>query len=201
MEDYKPNSHKSREKQKALPSEKKVEKVVKGSVKKKKNNVRNIKDTFVSEEANNVTSYVVSEILVPTIKKTIVDIITNAAEMIFGTGSSRRSSGGSGTYVSYNKYSSSRNDRFASGSTRIANVYSYDDILFETRADAERVLENMDEAMDKYGLVSVADMCDLAGVRCDYTDSNYGWTNIRSADIIRVRDGWIIKMPKAIPLK
>lgn len=200
MEDYKPNSHKSREEQKALPSErKKVEKVVKGNVKRKKNNVRKITDTFVSEDMENVKSYVLFDVLVPAVKKAIADIVSNGIEMLlYGTtnGSKRNNSS---TYVSYNKYSSDRrDDRYSNGTRR--GIYSFDDIVFSSRGEAEDVRERMDELIDMYGNVSVADMCDLAGVSCNYTDNKYGWTNIRNAEIVRVRDGYIIKMPKALPL-
>jgi hypothetical protein len=49
-------------------------------------------------------------------------------------------------------------------------------------------------------LVSVADLYDLVGVTGNYTDNKYGWTDIRSASVIRVRDGYMLKLPKALPL-
>ena len=58
----------------------------------------------------------------------------------------------------------------------------------------------MDEMISVYGIVSVADLYDLIGVTGNYTDNKYGWTDIRSASVVRVRDGYIVKMPKAMPL-
>ena len=58
----------------------------------------------------------------------------------------------------------------------------------------------MDEIMEEYHIVRVADLYDLVGVTGDYTDNNYGWTNIRNAKIVRVRDGYKIDMPRALPL-
>ena len=54
--------------------------------------------------------------------------------------------------------------------------------------------------MEEYDLVRVSDMFDLSGVTGSYTDNNYGWTDIRSAEIQRVRDGYVIKMPRALPI-
>ena len=59
----------------------------------------------------------------------------------------------------------------------------------------------MDEIIDMYGRVSVADLYDLVGITGNYTDNNYGWTNLASAEPIRVRDGYVIKLPKAMPIK
>ena len=58
----------------------------------------------------------------------------------------------------------------------------------------------MDELIDMYGQVSVADLYDLVGKTCEHTDNKYGWTNIRNAEPVRVRDGYLLKMPKALPI-
>ena len=58
----------------------------------------------------------------------------------------------------------------------------------------------MDELIDTYKLVSVADLKDLVGITGNYTDNRYGWTSIRSAEVVRVRDGYTIKMPRPMPI-
>jgi hypothetical protein len=82
----------------------------------------------------------------------------------------------------------------------MSGQYSYDDIILPTRGEAEEVLTRMDELMDTYGLVRVADLYDLVGITGEYTDNRYGWTNITRAEIIRNRDGYMIKMPRAVPI-
>ena len=73
MEEYKPNSHKSKEEQKNLVPEKRVEKVISGTVKsKKKSEMQKFADVFISEDVNNVKSYIVMDVLVPAIKKAIL---------------------------------------------------------------------------------------------------------------------------------
>ena len=197
MEDYKANSHRSKEEQK-LP-EKKIEPVVKGKVTKKKNNVRKLTDTFVSEDIQNVKSYVLMDVLVPAIKKAISDIVTNGIDMILYGESGRSTRKTNASTVSYrNYYDNRRDDRYSSSRTR--KGYSYDDVVLETRSEAEDVLTRMDELIDTYGVVSVADMYDLVGISCNYTDNKYGWTNLRNAEPVRVRDGYMLKLPKALPI-
>ena len=58
----------------------------------------------------------------------------------------------------------------------------------------------LDELIETYGLVRVADLYDLVGITGNYTDNKYGWMNIRNAEIMRVRDGYMIKMPRAVPI-
>ena len=72
--------------------------------------------------------------------------------------------------------------------------------MLETRGEAEDVLSRMDELIDTYGVVSVADLYDLVGISCNYTDNKYGWTNLRNAEPVRVRDGYMLKLPKALPI-
>lgn len=168
MQDYKPNSHRFKEeqqKQKNVPAipEKKVEKVVKGKVKtKKKSEISKLSDVFISDDASNVKSYILMDVLVPTIKKAIVDIGTDALNMIFlgGTGRGKDSRRGNVNYVSYSRFSEPR-DRFSdSESRRPSTRFDYDNLIFETRADAEAVIEQMIDIIERYGVATVADLYD-----------------------------------------
>ena len=200
-EEYKPNSHRSKEgKTEALTDRKKVEKVVHGRVRTKpKSGVSKITDIFISEDAANVKSYIVMDVLVPAVKKAISDIVRDGIDMIlYGESKGRKSSSASG-YVSYRDYSRSDDrDRFRDSRSR--SSYAHDDIILDSRGEAEEVLTRMDELIDTYGNVSVADLYDLVGKSSEYTDNKYGWTNIRNAEPIRVRNGYMLKLPKALPI-
>lgn len=200
-EEYKSNSHRSKEgKTEALTDRKKVEKVVHGRVRTKpKSGISKITDIFISEDAANVKSYIVMDVLVPAVKKAISDIVRDGIDMIlYGESRGRKSSSASG-YVSYRDYSRSDDrDRFRDSRSR--SSYAHDDIVLDSRGEAEEVLIRMDELIDTYGNVSVADMYDLVGKSSEYTDNKYGWTNIRNAEPIRVRDGYMLKLPKALPI-
>lgn len=200
MEDYKPNSNRFKEEQKEKEREK-IEKVVTGKViTRKKSKARKFADEFISEDAKNVKSYVIGEVLIPAVKKAISDIVTDGIDMILYGESrkgSRRSTADKVSYGNYydKSYRAPRNDR-----ATLASGYSYDDIIFETRGQALDVLARMDELMDTYRLVRVADLYDLVGITGKYTDNKYGWTNISNAEVVRDRDGYMIKMPRAIPI-
>jgi hypothetical protein len=198
-QDYKPNSHRYREEQQAAEERKPVEKVTRGVVKTKKNDIRKLTDVFISDDVKNIKSYVLMDVLVPTIKNAIVDIVTNGVNMIFfgGTAGARKSRGAS-SYVSYSSFAN--RDR-REDPVRSRGVYSYDDIILESRGEAEDVLSRMDELIEMYGEASVADLYDLVGVTGQYTDNRYGWTNLKNAEPVRVRDGYMLKMPKVGPLK
>lgn len=201
MEDYKPASHKYKAEQKEkaqAQAEKKVEKVVKGAVKTRKKN--KITDVFISEDASNVKSYILMDVLVPAIKKAISDIVRDGIDMIlYGeSGRSRKSDGRSTNYVSYRSYSD--RDRRDDRRYESRRSYNYDDIILETKTEAEEVLAQMEDILDRYEVVSVGDLYDLVGITGSYTDNKYGWTSLRSADSVRVRDGYLLKLPRPTPI-
>ena len=196
--DYKPNSHKS----KAEQAEKNVQKVVRGTVKtRKKSATSKFADVFISEDASNVKSYVIMDVLIPAIKKAVSDIVTDGIDMILygGTGHSKRT--GNSNKIQYRNFYDKRDDRRAHNDNRTLTGYSYDDIILDTRGEAEEVLTRMDELLDTYGVVAVADLYDLVGVTGSYTDNKWGWMNLRTAEAVRVRDGYKLKLPKAIPIE
>lgn len=204
MDDFVPNSNKFKEEQKNKLAERKerkpISKVTKGKVKvKKKSELHKLADTFISEDAAKVKSYVIGDVLIPAIKKAISDIVTNGIDMIlYGeTGHSKRPSS---SRISYSKYYDDRRDDRCSSTSSLRSRYDYDDVIFETRDEAKEVLERMDELIDLYGVASIADFYDLAGITGNYTDNKYGWTNLASADVVRVRDGYTIKLPRVRPL-
>lgn len=198
METYKPNSHKYKEEQ--TKPEKKVEKIITGLAKtRKKNQVQKLAGALLSEDVDSVKSYILLDVLVPAIKKAISDIVTNGIDMLL-YGESRGDKKTPASKVSYRSYYDKPDDRRKDVGARSRAVYSYDDIVLDTRGEAESVLASMDELMSMYGVISVADFYDLVGVTGNYTDDKYGWTNIRSASVVRVRDGYLIKLPKAVPL-
>ena len=193
--EYKSNSHRSKEE---LTNPEQIKKDIKPIAKATTKKKNKIIDTFISEDAGNIKSYIFMDVLVPAIKKAITDIVTDGISMLLygdtSDGSKRTSS--SASYVSYNRYSDRRDDRDPYPRSR----YSYDDIVLGTRGEAEEVLDAMCGMMETYGVVSVADMYDLVGITCNYTDNKYGWTNLRNAEPVRVRDGYMLKLPKPGPI-
>ena len=205
MENYKPNSHRSKEEQKENGVEKKeIKKVVQGTAKvKKKGKTSKFASMFISEDATNVKSYIVADVLVPAAKKLISDIVKDGIEIILygGVNHNKRSSGFRADYVSYNRYSDRKYEDRRLDDSKSRYEYSYDDVILETRGEAEEVLDAMDNIIEEYGMVSVMDLYDLVGITGQYTDNNYGWKNIRNSEPVRMRDGYMLKLPKAIPLK
>lgn len=187
------------------PKERKLEKVVTGEVKtKKKSGARKFADVFVSEDIHSVKSYVFSDVVVPALVDLIEDIVVGGIRMILRgeSGSRRDRRDRDRGYTNYSRFSSSRDrdrdrdDRRRDGGSR----FDYEDLVFETRGDAEAVRDELEEEIDHYGMVTVAALYDAAGRTAPYTANRWGWTNIRHADIVRTRDGYVIRLPRAVAI-
>jgi hypothetical protein len=160
---------------------------------------------FGGESARNIGDYIMWDVLIPAAKSTITDIITNTIEMIFyGEGSSRST----GRHIrrdrtrSFVSYSSLYDNKSKETPTRSRNRsrHRFDDIIIETRGDAEEVLSQLVELIDMYNVASVSDFYDSVGLTSEFTDHKYGWDNLSKAHIYPVRGGYVIDLPKPFPL-
>lgn len=203
MEEYQSNSFKSKEPQKVVEEPRKVEKIVTGEVKvKKKTGLGRFFSAFFTEDAPKIKEFVLSDVIIPSAKKAITDIVKNGIDMvIYGADARNRNVSSPVTKISYKNYSSYSNPNAGFRQPTARTTYSYDEIIFSNRGEAEMVLSEMDEIISKYGFVKVADYYDLVGTSGSHTDNNYGWTDLRSAQVYRLGNGeYTIKLPRALPI-
>lgn len=75
------------------------------------------------------------------------------------------------------------------------------DVVFESRGEAERVLDILNDYIHLYGFCTVNDYYETCGLHVDYAYSNCGWLNLKSAKVVRVKDGYTIRFPNPLPVK
>lgn len=197
-------SNSNRKKELTAPvKEKNITPVVSGKVIKKQRSFgQKLSETFFGDDTRSVVDYILHDILIPAMKSTLSDMVGGGIEMLlFGE---RKSSGRSRlfrdrdrSYVPYNKLSR-RDDledrRYMSRSAR--SRHDFDDIILETRGEAEDVLSHMVDLIEDYGVASVGDYYDLLGIESNFTDNKYGWINVADGYVDRVRDGYCIRLPR-----
>ncbi len=212
MEDFPSNSRKSRKALEADPTAKKVEKIVEGEViRRKKPLGKRFTEIFVGGDARSVGMYVLMDVLIPAAKDTLADAMSQGVErMLFGEArsTSRRTGRGPGYspngYVSYNRYSSSirrdpREERPAL-SRRARASHDFDEIILATRHEAEEVIERLFDVVSTYDAATVSDLYEMVGVEGSYTDGKWGWTDIRGAGVTRIKNGYLLDLPRPQPL-
>ena len=206
MEDYRANSIKAKTEAKVAEesSEKKVDKVVTSPVKtKKKGKFARIIDSLVKEDAATIKKHVIEEVIDPAVRKTTQDVVTNILDMVLwgkngGVKQRPRTAAGQVSYRSYfnGQTVTPQPVRRKAGSSN----YIVDDIVINTRGEAEEVLARMEELLESYGTVSVADYYDLVDITGKHTDNKYGWNDLSAAYIVKAFDGYVIKLPRTIAL-
>lgn len=174
----------------------------------RQNRGKQILNTFITDDLDHVKDYLIFDVMVPAVKNAIVDTVVNGIELlIFGEtkGSGRKKSSPTG-YTTYFKGPSVVSSSYATKyeqqtiSPR-ANRYNPNEIILGTRAEAEEVLDSLIDIVDQYNVASVGDLYDLVGVTGSYTDQSWGWEDLTGAGIQRVREGYLIKLPKPIDIR
>lgn len=158
-------------------------------------------------------SEVIGEAIRNGISDIISDVLTSGAELLadsianaIAPGSGRRSIRDRDYHGAFAKRRSSVSirrekdyDRDDERYARRRHMFDYDEFVFKTRADAVAVLTTMDDMLDKYGVVSVRDLYDICQRSTDnYMTNKYGWSNLSSARVVHVRNGYVIDLPKAM---
>ena len=169
---------------------------------------------FLSDDVHNIKDWFIDDLLVPGIKGAIM----GALDMALNGGSGYSYTRGDdrrrdrGRRVDYGRPSRERRDERRRETRRDYSPGGWDDevVIYssdyrsaqEAKHKAEEILGALDDIIDRYQYARVADLYEFAGISIgnDYTLNNYGWSDIRTAKVVRVRDGWLIDMPRAIPL-
>lgn len=212
MEEYVSNSLKSKE-QKDEP-EKRVEKpVVTSTVStKKKNGLRKFSEVFIAEDAANVGNYIWKDVLIPTIRDMVANAVKGSIDMMFyGSASKNGYSRNNAPRASYRAYYDDYNRRDYDNRVRTTSIYNFEPVPLDSRQDAEDLLTDMLDILQRYGICRVADMYDLVKTVDEngnpiflgkITDNNYGWTDLRTAcaEYDHRSGKWFLKLPKALPI-
>lgn len=194
-ESYPNNSHKAKAIAEAAPKaeEKQVEKVIQGSVTvAKKGFLKRLLGWFLNDDIDNIGSYVLRNVVLPAFRRTISESVDVAMN---GETSARRKKSGLSDYRGGYYESESKNHY------NVRDPYDIGDIVLDNYGDCELVLDELGRLIDHYGMASVSDLNSILGKSGNpYTDCKYGWTSIKTARIIPVRNGFKLKLPRIIPL-
>lgn len=176
------------------------EKVTTGKVTIKKRSAgRKILDLFLSEKIDNVENYIKYNVIGPSVKSLVYDIFMSTLSMMFWGDarvgrSDRRDGSGRRSYDRYYDDRRSRDPRPRGARP----AYDVERIVFETRDDARRVVNDLFDCLDMYRKVRVADYYSSAGVSPEgnWMTSSWGWYSLQGCEEYPTEDGWEIYLPK-----
>ena len=203
IEEFPPNSEASKH-----AVEKEITRVTSGDPVRKRRSLRKqFSETFIGGDFRSAMQYVMFDVLLPAAKDMIVDAGSSGIEkLIFGDtrrkGSTPPQAGPAG-YVTYN--------RIAMGASRMASParamsrrgrtrHDFDEIILDSRTEAEEVIDRLFDLVSRYETASVADLYELVGISSTHADHKWGWTDVRGAGVSRVRDGYLLDLPEPHPI-
>lgn len=183
-----------------VEEKKSIGKVITGNVTiKKKSEGRKILEKIFPSAGSDLKTTLMDDVIFPMLKNGLWEAV---GRILWpnGDGPVRSSSFGGGTRINYSGFSKpqARQHYIPAGSTV---GFDYDRIAFETRGDAEAVLMALDENIDAYGFATVGAFYEAAGVTTNNAQvEKFCWRSIGDAKVAQVGGGWIIRMPRPMPL-
>lgn len=198
MTEYKSNSFASKNEESTEKARPVAKKVVSTASIRKKSELRKMVDAFIPNDLNAVKQDIITNIIVPTVRKSLYNILKNTIDILINGEITDKDRGSSTrTRVSYSGYyNSSRNNESRSENTGSRNNgYDYGDIFVGSIAEANDVLDEMGAMIEQYGRASVHNLYECIGQRGNYNDHDFGWTNISRAKVVPDREGYRIVMP------
>ena len=192
---YPGNSDRAKEKKEITP-------VAKARVK-RESTARKVVGEIIKEDARSVGETVLWDVIIPTVKNLISDIVTRGIESMLYGDSRPRSRNNYSDYSGYSRPKGSRDrpvERRERRSARQAEP-ERNEIIFDTRSDANDVIDRMSDIIDQYGQASLADLNALIGASSNFIDDNWGWTDMGSFNVRQVRDGFMLTHDEPQSLK
>lgn len=180
------------------------------AVRKKKSLRKRFTESFVAGDLRTAITYAIMDVLLPEAKDMVIETVHSGLERLL-LGESRRYRGitrpqsGNLGYVNYSRYSTpSRSSPWTSSQRAMSRQararHDFDDILLTSRVEAEEVIDQLFNVVEKYDEATIADLYDLVGLASSHTDHKWGWTSIRGAGVTRTRDGYLLDLPEPEPL-
>lgn len=205
IKDYPSNSDKTKETTQKVSYNKPT---INGKVSVKR---KNASAERLKEQAEEIKRYTIQDVILPGLKDVIWDIGTTALNTFLYGHTESATQNRNRPYTSSIQYSNTSNynrvgrPSYSSqrpNSSRVASVDTRpeEEFIFERKSDADTVLDELREAVANFGIVSVQSLFEMCGKTAPFTANKFGWMNLDGAYVERTRDGYIIRLPRSLPL-
>lgn len=175
----------------------------------KKHPVKKFVSLFIKSDLPSVKEHFIMDVMVPKITEMIVDGVRESAEMIFyGAANQKNSKSKSGTYISYNNFSSKKTS--VSQVEQRENLYHPEaNVAFDAYWQADELKDILLEMLEANHNVTVAEfyreanqiLTDPVSVPNDYMNERYGWTDLSEIRPVRRNGAYYLALPRCHELK
>lgn len=191
---------------KAEEQTKRVEQITSAKVdRRKKSLTKQFSEVMIGGTPKDAFQAAIFNVLVPAAKDAIIDAVQSGFETLI-RGEVRvkhrtpTASAGTPQYA-YNRIAQSSVKPPTALSRAARARHDFDELVLQSRAEADEVIEQLATIVEQYDSASVADLYTLTGFKSDHTDNKWGWTNLASARVSRdTGGGYLLHLPKPIPI-
>ena len=180
-----------------------IKPVVSGAVQVQRPATRRFFDFLFAESPKVLAKKIGRDIVVPRLKASFEEAANGfLGGMLWGDGANRpmnhmvRGTVLRGGGVNYAHISDPANALTQARQATVQSSGNYQDIVVPTQQFAEVLLANMYDLLNQYRVVAVADLYELAAITPAPSDNAYGWTSLDTARISKVRDGYLLELPR-----
>lgn len=172
----------------------------KGKVTLKKSKMNSLGKSVIQGSITDAITVAITDLIVPAGRDLLFNVVNSVAQtLIYGESEQPPVSNG----VNRIPYSSISNyNRVGRPTSRVQKIRQRpeDGFIFERKSDADTILEELRNACDSFGVVSVQSLYEICDKTAPYTANKYGWMNLDDARVERTRDGYTLKLPRSMPL-
>lgn len=205
--DFPSNSYNLKQKAPETPK-KKVEKVIAGDILQRKKSLgARFADTFFGGSLKIAWNYILLSVLVPTLQNLFIDTVKGGVESLVygekGVSNRNRNQDPNRPVVQYGGYFVNPKPNATPQQPQRSGAFIYDNLVFtgggdlgQAKRDAENVRAGLLDILTQYPTASLADLNNLLGKTGEFTDVNWGWENLSSSSVTRVREGFLLNLPR-----
>lgn len=188
-------------KQQKRPDESELEPIVSGTTRTKKKGLQKWKDVFIAVNKDEFEQSFTNNLLYPAARELVVRLAHGAIDILLnGAGHADAYYNiPSNDRIPYYRISNQKqiNSSRALPVGKTAAGYSLDEIGFDTYDQASRVLNQLNEAIDQYGVIDVYAFFSWSRQPADHTDASWGWDQAFTCKPLLRRDGkYFLPLPK-----
>lgn len=184
------------------PPKKKIEQIVPGAQEASRPATRRLFGFLFAENPGDLGRRIGRDVVVPRIKAGVEEALNSFIHgMFWGGGSNPLQQFAKGTVIraggtNYNAISSQPSGLQMAQAASRPSTGPYSDLAFATQQHAEKTLANCYDVLNRYRVVSVADLKEMVGMTPGTQDNAYGWMSLDNARITKTREGYLLEMPR-----
>lgn len=189
------------------PKDKDLKRVTSAEPSRRKRGVgRKFKETLIGGDTRTATEYVFFNVIIPSARDMLYEAWSSGLErLIYGESARHRRPTPPGYgptgHVNYQRMGGGPTTPKSSQprmlSRRSRSRHDFDELIIPSRTEAEDVIDQMFDVLSRYGVVTVADLYELTGIQSSHTDMKWGWTELRGAKAVRLRQGgFLLDLPE-----